>query len=266
MRTLHIIAVAGFLALFTGCASTTDVDQAARQMADLQDQINELKKQVSSKEDVARLNAKVAEQTDQLVRSSSEMTIKVGQMDERLQNAQGNVEQTNYRIDRMVQQLTQVQRDVEALKAAAGASGGQPATGEVTVSPASGENPVEIYQSAYRDYQRGNFDLAIQGFRDYVSRSPASDLADNSSYWIGEALFSQKKYREAIQQFDLMASQYPKSDKVAGALLKKGYSYLEIGQKSQGIVQLQYVVHEFPTSSEASLARQKLKALGIETN
>ena len=124
---------------------------------------------------------------------------------------------------------------------------------------------METYQAAYRDYQRGNFDLAIEGFRDFLAQSANSDLADNASYWIGESLFSQKKYREAIGQFDAVVNKYPKSDKVPGALLKKGYAYINVGERAQGVVQLQYVLHEHPKSQEASLARQKLKQLGIET-
>jgi tol-pal system protein YbgF len=128
------------------------------------------------------------------------------------------------------------------------------------------ENPSETYQAAYRDYQRGNFDLAIEGFRDFLRAAPNSDLADNAAYWIGESLFSQKKYREAIAQFDSVVTKFPRSDKVPGALLKKGYAYISVGERSQGIVQLQYVVHEHPRSQEASLARQRLKQLGIDTN
>jgi tol-pal system protein YbgF len=127
------------------------------------------------------------------------------------------------------------------------------------------EDPVQVYQSAFRDYQRGNYDLAIAGFRDFVSRNPNSELSGNAAYWIGESLYSQKKYREAIQQFDSVVTRYPKSDKVAGALLKKGYGYIALGEKSQGIVQLQYVVHEHATSPEAALARQKLKSLGVDS-
>jgi regulator of sirC expression with transglutaminase-like and TPR domain len=48
--------------------------------------------------------------------------------------------------------------------------------------------------------------------------------------------------------------------------LKKGYAYVELGQRSQGIVQLQYVLHEHPRAQEASLAREKLKTLGIDGN
>ena len=134
-----------------------------------------------------------------------------------------------------------------------------------TAAPAPTVNPMELYQSAYRDYQRGNFDLAIAGFSDFVKQNPNSDLTDNAAYWIGESLFSQKKYQEAIAQFDSVVTKYPQSDKVPGALLKKGYAYINLGEKAQGIVQLQYVVHEHPSSQEASLARVKLKQLGVET-
>jgi tol-pal system protein YbgF len=178
----------------------------------------------------------------------------------------------------MAQQITQIQHDIDELKAAAARASAQPAMTEVTVPgtanpapmpappPATvpGEDPVQMYQSAYRDYQRSNFDLAIAGFKEFVAKNPNSDLADNAAYWIGESLYSQKKYREAIAQFDSVVTKYPKSDKVAGALLKKGYAYIALGEKSQGIVQLQYVVHEHPTSPEAAVARQRLKALGVD--
>jgi tol-pal system protein YbgF len=135
----------------------------------------------------------------------------------------------------------------------------------VTVAPDTTENPTVLYQTAYRDYQRGNYDLAIAGFRDFVAKFPKSDLADNAAYWIGESLYSQKKYRDSIAQFDLVVNDYPTSDKVPSALLKKGYAYIALGEKAQGIVQLQYVVHEHPKSPEATKAREELKKLGVET-
>ena len=39
---------------------------------------------------------------------------------------------------------------------------------------------------------------------------------------------------------------------------------LEEGQKSEAIVQLQYVIHEFPTTEEARLAKTRLKSLGVD--
>ncbi len=271
--------------LLGGCATSGDVQKVQQQVSELQDELANIKRTASSKEEVQNVNQRIAQQTEQLLKSNATLVAKVEQMDERVQNAQGSVEQTNYRIDRLVQQLTQAQRDLEDLKARAAAvpsavpqvvpsaaatttAAPAPSMSEVNV-PAppvqpSG-NPMELYQTAYRDYQRGNFDLAIAGFADFVKQNPNSDLADNAAYWIGESLFSQKKYQNAIAQFDTVVTKYPQSDKVPGALLKKGYAYIALGEKAQGIVQLQYVVHEHPSSQEASLARQKLRSLGVET-
>jgi tol-pal system protein YbgF len=254
--------------LFAGCASSSDVRQIQTQINDLTDEIADLKRQASSKAEVQRLNENVVRQTDTLLKSSADLSVRVAEFDDRLQNVQGSVEQTNYRVDRIVQQLSQAQRDLAELRQVVrpnSASGGQPAVEEITVQSSGGGDPVELYQSAYRDYQRGNYDLAIEGFREFVANNATSDLADNAAYWTGEALFSQKKYRDAVQQFDRVINQYPKSDKVPAALLKKGYAYIELGEKAQGVVQLQYVVHEHPKSQEATLARQKLKSLGIES-
>src|SRR6266849_7916495 len=252
MRTLRFTAAAA--AIFAaGCVSTSDVQKLQSQIGDLQEQVAQLKRTASSKEEVQNVNTKIADQTQTLLKSNATLVAKVEQMEEKINNTQGAIEQENYRVDKLAQQITQAQRDLDDLKATAARAaaatappGTQPPLTEVSVTaPATpAEDPMQMYQSAYRDYQRGNFDLAIAGFADFEKRNPRSDLAGNAAYWIGECLFSQKKYREAIAQFDSVVTRYPKSDKVPGALLKKGYAYINLGEKAQGVVQLQYVVHE----------------------
>jgi len=280
MTIRQSIAVAAVAFLATSCASSSDMEKLQSQISDLQEQIAALKRTASSKEEVQNVNTKIADQTQTLLKSNATLVTKVDSIEDRLNNAQGSIEQTNYRLDRLVQQVTQTQHDVDDLKASAaaqaaaapataapGTSQSTPAMSEVTVqSPAtSSVNPLDTYQAAYRDYGRGNYDLAIAGFREVVSKAPKSDLADNAAYWIGESLYSQKKYREAIAQFDSVVTGYPKSDKVASALLKKGYAYIQLNEKNMGIVQLQYVVHEHPKSPEAAKAREELKRLGVDS-
>ncbi|MDP9361180.1 MAG: tol-pal system protein YbgF [Acidobacteriota bacterium] len=276
MRSLIRITLLGAATLSSvACVTSSDVEKLQSQISDLQEQLVQVKRTSSSKEEVQNVNKTIADQTQMLLKSNATLVAKVDQIEDKIQNAQGSVEQTNYRLDRITQQLTQTQHDVDDLKAAAARAAAatpasptpMPASGsEVTVpSPAPTEDPMQIYQAAYRDYQRGNYDLAISGFRDFAAKNPNSELSGHAAYWVGESLYSQKKYREAIQQFDSVVTRYPKSDKVAGALLKKGYGYIALGEKSQGIVQLQYVVHEHPTSPEAALARQKLKSLGVDS-
>jgi len=272
---MRILLLAPLFILSMACASTSDVGKLQDQVAELQEELAGIKRTSAAKEDVQNVNLRIAEQTEQLLRSNAALIAKVDQIEERVQNTQGTVEQTNYRMDKLAQQVTQSQRDFEAIRAglSAGvpphtsAAGGTPSVGEVTVPapPVSAEDPLDVYNAAYRDYQRGNFDLAISGFQEYLRDNASSDLADNAAYWVGESLFSQKKYREAIAQFDDVVNRYPRSDKVPGALLKKGFSYISLGERAQGIVQLQYVVHEHPTSQESALARQRLRQLGVET-
>lgn len=267
-RNVPIAALALFLA---GCVSTGDFEQLQNQVSELQEELANIKRTAAGKDEVQNVNQRIADQTESLLRSNAALVAKVDAIEDGVQNSQGAIEQATYRMDQLAQQVTQVQSDVADLKArsaAASPSADGAPVGEVTVAPpvttAQGD-PVAVYQSALRDYQRANYDLAIAGFRDFVDRSPNSDLADNASYWIGESLFSQKKYKEAVEQFDTVVNRFPKSDKVPAALLKKGYAYLTLGERAQGIVQLQYVVHEHPKSQEASLARQRLRQLGVET-
>jgi tol-pal system protein YbgF len=235
---------------------------------------------------VQGVNQRIADQTQQLLKSNATLVAKVDQIEDKMNNTQGAIEQTNFRLDRMAQQLTQSQRDIDYLKAAAAraaapqptppapaAAGAmpntmpapQPSVTEVNVPAPSSDNPMEVYQAAYRDYQRGNYDLALAGFREFLTRYPNSELSSNAEYWIGESLYSQKKYSEAIEQFNGVVNKYPKSDKAPGALLKKGYAYLALNDRPRAIVQFQYVVHEYPSSRESALAKDRLKQLGIDT-
>jgi len=139
---------------------------------------------------------------------------------------------------------------------------GRPTPTDAVVRPAAG--PSELYDTAYADYTKGRYALAIQGFQEYLQSYPTTDLSDNAQYWIGESHYAQKKYPEAIADFDRLLKTFPKSDKAPAALLKKGYALLELGQKAEAVVQLQYVIHEHPASQEARLARARLKQIGVE--
>jgi tol-pal system protein YbgF len=273
LEQFRLLAVAAAALAAAGCVSTSDFTRAQDQIAELQEELANVRRTTAGKEEVQGVNVRIAEQTETLLRSNATLVTKVADIEERMQNTQGSTEQTNYRLDQLAQQLTQARADIESLRAMI-ASMQQPSavgvasSSEINVPAAPtvpAGNPMETYNAALRDYQRGNYDLAIEGFREFLETSPQSELADNAAYWIGESLFSQKKYRDAIQQFDSVVNSYPRSDKVPGALLKKGFAYISVGERAQGVVQLQYVLHEHPRSQEAALARQRLKQLGIET-
>ncbi|HQQ79050.1 MAG TPA: tol-pal system protein YbgF, partial [Thermoanaerobaculia bacterium] len=158
--------------------------------------------------------------------------------------------------------------------AAATPSASSPASGGLVAVPAAaaaaaatapkggGISPADLFAQATADYQRGRYDLARQGFEDYAEKFPRTDLSDDALYWAGECWSAQKKPHEAITAYDKLFRTYPQSDKAPAAHLKKGLAHLDLGEKAQAMVELNYVVNQFPGSDEAKSARQRLKALG----
>ncbi|MGH7361979.1 MAG: hypothetical protein ACREJI_10250, partial [Candidatus Methylomirabilales bacterium] len=48
-----------------------------------------------------------------------------------------------------------------------------------------GATPDEVYKAALNDYTRGNYDLAISGFKTYLQLFPKTSLVGNAQYWLG---------------------------------------------------------------------------------
>lgn len=258
-------------------------------MNDIESQIQALERKSSSKEEVARLNESVATQTQQLLKSNADTGVKLDELSNEIERLQAKLEDTNRRLSQLSQQIAETQGDMLRMRGGTAPSGtllppgtppspstnpasprvgepspnpNSPAAPEAVVRPAAG--PSELYDTAYADYTKARYALAIQGFQEYLEAYPTTDLSDNAQYWIGESHYAQKKHREAIADFDRLLKDWPKSDKAPAALLKKGYALSELGQKAESVVQLQYVIHEFPASEEARLARARLKSIGVE--
>ncbi|MBC7363467.1 MAG: tol-pal system protein YbgF [Candidatus Aminicenantes bacterium] len=130
------------------------------------------------------------------------------------------------------------------------------ATPQVVTIPAQ-----EMYNNAYGDYLKGNFDLAIESFRLFLQQYPNTPLSDNALYWIGESYYSQGKYIEAIEAFNELLLNYPSGDKVPPAYLKKGMSLLNMGKKEEALATFKLLVSKYPSQEESRLAQQKIKEL-----
>jgi tol-pal system protein YbgF len=123
------------------------------------------------------------------------------------------------------------------------------------------QSPENIYYTAYSDYLKKNYDLAIKGFNQFIKLFPANGLADNSLYWIGECYYSQKMYQESVNTFTQLINNYQEGDKIPAATLKKGFALIEMGNQSQGVYVLKELISKFPLSEEASLAQQKIREI-----
>jgi tol-pal system protein YbgF len=127
--------------------------------------------------------------------------------------------------------------------------------------PPTGADPEALYNTAYLDFTRGNYDLAIQGFSEYLKLYPDSDLSDNAQYWIGESYFTKQEWQMAFIEFEKVERNYSTGNKLPGALYKMGLCYLNMKNRTEGKKYLDRVIKEFPNSPEAGLAKDQLNNL-----
>lgn len=131
--------------------------------------------------------------------------------------------------------------------------------GEDVPRDSSIQSPENTYYTAYSDYIKKNYQLAVEGFNQFLKLYPRNGLADNALYWIGECYYAQKMYQEAVTTFTNLLENYSDGDKIPDAILKKGYALIEMGNQTEGINVLKELISRFPLSEEASLAQQKIK-------
>lgn len=122
-------------------------------------------------------------------------------------------------------------------------------------------SPEKVYRDGLSDYTKGNYDLAIQSFKTYLTFFPKTGLVPNAQYWLAESYYSKREFLRAIREFDKLVKDYPESPKVPSAMLKQGYAYLELGEPAQGQGVLRELVAKFPRSREARLAQDRMERL-----
>lgn len=167
----------------------------------------------------------------------------------------------------ILQSLQNISAQIKPAEKVSAKSGkSQPAKKEQP--PAEAQKPAvitipaqEMYNNAYGDYLKGNYDLAVDGFRLFLQQYPTSPLADNALYWIGECYYSQGKYEEAIENFNDLLLSYPAGDKVPAAYLKKGMCQAQLNKKDEAVATLKLLISKYPSSEEARLAQQKINEL-----
>ncbi|HEX2252807.1 MAG TPA: tol-pal system protein YbgF [Thermoanaerobaculia bacterium] len=269
-RTPLLVGTLAAALFAAGCVSSSDIDSLGAQISELQRQLLQVQMQAPSKLEVTSLEDRVSGQMDLLLKSEADMQVRLQELSSQIEQLQANLEDTNYRLAQLSQAIAATNQELKAVRTAPppvpapvlAEPGTDPGTGGAPVQrPVIPTDPESLYQTAYNDYLRGNYDLAIREFQEYLTNFPDTELTDNAVYWTGEAYYRQRKFRQAIQQFDTVLNRYPRSDKLPSAALKKGYAHLELGERSQGVVQLQYVVRQYPGSDEANLARARLREL-----
>jgi len=202
-------------------------------------------------------------------------------MGTQVQGVSDNIADLQARLGKLDQKMTDVQNTLQSVDsklaapapsasappaAMSGPGGAMPPSAPGAALPAASANPPAsadvLYSNGLRDINGKHYDLATQEFQDYLRFYKDTDLASNAQFYLGEIAYMQGEYQAALDAYNKVTENYPKSFKIASARMRKGYCFAELGQKASAIRELRAVVRLYPGTDEAKRAAAKLKELG----
>ncbi len=120
----------------------------------------------------------------------------------------------------------------------------------------------KLFQAAYMDLTLGNYDLALQGFKNHLVRFPDAQNSPDAHYYLGESYYSLSRYLEAVAEYQSVIKDYPRSRLVAACYLKSGFCYRELDESQLADKAFRELISRYPRSEEAEQARVALQELG----
>jgi TolA-binding protein len=289
-RAIGALGAAVLLAVAAGCTAPLSGSGGGTDASEIRDQLFKLQQDTAKIiSEMERLESE-AEEPDQDAtarETCARAATRLSSLEEQIQQLQTLLAEDRSRIEELVQMLRSVRSgtdipqwsDPDRLReltepdeegrtgegdTEADGTGDRSGdgTGESPEGPTT--SPEDLFNSAYTDYSRGNFELALAGFEAALRAEPFGPRADDAQLWIGETLFEQERYADAVNAFDRMIETYPDSEFVLRARLKKGLALFEARRTAEAVQVLQALINEHPDSDEARIAEQYLKRRGVE--
>jgi tol-pal system protein YbgF len=279
----------------TMMAASKEMQELQRDVAQLQDLVRQVQR--SQDEKFAALQVLVQQAVDASNRANTAVAVIQSSLQQNLKDQEGKVVAPvvglSSRMDqvsndmrtmqqavadmtsvltKMQTQLTDVGNAVKVMQAPVPAPpGASSGAGSASASPAaSGDVPTipakDLYDNAMRDKTGGKFDLALEGFTNYLKWYGNTDLAPNAQYQLGSIYYQALDYKAAASAFDLVLERYPANNKTADARLMKGRSLLRLpGRKTDAADEFKELVKDHPGSEQAKQACTELNALGYSS-
>jgi tol-pal system protein YbgF len=303
MKLFRILILASAVSPLV-CGANKDMIELQRDVALLQDQVRSLNDKITTlttlvqqaldntKQSNTSLAVMQSNFQDTLKRQQEGVTApvvavgtKIDQMSEDFRSVRESVLDMNSRLSKLDAKVTDLQQAINILKnpppppdttTVVTPTGGSPTTGSsgppitgntiVPAAPPRGMQAESTYTNAYRDYVGGNYDLAMQGFADYLKYFGTTQFAPNAQYYIGDIYFRRKDYDNAVQAFDAVLEHYQDNSKTADAHLMKGRSLLALGKRDAAAREFREVTSRYPSSDASPKAKAMLKELGLPTS
>jgi tol-pal system protein YbgF len=250
-----VCVTAAFLMPVASHAGIFDDNQARQAILDLRKQLEQISEAQRVKQ--AELNAQMNEELAQLRRSVLELSNQLEAMRADMARMQGVEEQ----LVRDVSELQRRQKDtsqgvddrlrrVEPQKVMIE---GQ----EVAVDP----DEKRLYDSALSQLRSGDFTGSVVSLLTFQRRYPVSPYTDTVRFWLGNAHYGKREYKEAIASFRGLVVAAPTHSRTPEALLSIANCQAEMKDIKAARRTIDELLKGYPASEAAQAGKERLATL-----
>lgn len=268
LRKLLAALAIGIFALPAARAALFEDDEARKAILELRARVtaNEQarNKQAEVNAELAKTNAQLLEQLQVLRRSVLELN---GQLEtlrgdlatmrgtnEQLARDVADAQRRQKDISQTLSQTTQVVDDrIRKLEPIKTAVDGR----EFMADP----DEKRRFDDALATLRGSDFDKAAAMFGSFVRRHPGSGYIDSARFWLGNALYGKREYKEAIAAFRTMVGNAPDHPRAPEALLALANCQIESKETKGARATIGELIKTYPKSEAAQAGRERLAAL-----
>lgn len=123
--------------------------------------------------------------------------------------------------------------------------------------------PVEKrdFETAMAIFRKGEFANSEVAFVDFINRYPQSGYRPSAMFWLGNAQYATKDYKDALVNFRNLVAQTPDHLRVPEAMLAIANCQLEIKETKGARKTLEDLIAHHPSTEAAAAAKERLARL-----
>jgi tol-pal system protein YbgF len=117
------------------------------------------------------------------------------------------------------------------------------------------------FDEALAVFRSGSFDKAAVQFGGFIRRFPSSGYVDSARFWLGNAHYGKREYKEAIAAFRALVSASPDHARAPEALLAIANCQVETKDPKGARKTIDELMKAYPKSEAAQAGKERLAAL-----
>lgn len=240
-------------------AGLFDDEEARKAILELRQRVESVRQEAEQKLSVgvAESAKKSAEDNLQLRRSLLELQNQIETMKADLAGLRGQGEQ-------LARDLAELQRSQKDLSVSFDDRLRRFEPTKVTVDGREfGVEPAERreFETSMAIFRKGDFSAAQVAFIDFLRRFPQSGYNPSALFWLGNAQYATRDYKEAVINFRTLLSQAPDHLRAPEAVLSIANCQVELKDTRSARKTLEDLIKAYPQSEAAIAARERLLRL-----